>query len=167
MDEKDFAIFTHEYIHFLQAITTIYGLNQIHITVEYFRDANNVIYRQPNPGTFSVPIEPDISRENNVYYNWRIFELTQGDHIDYHPATLTKAPEIIEEQINSKCPVQSIHSVILHFKGSSGQDEMYSFGAVCIMESMAYMLEKYLSPTGFAQSPNLPYNSAMLVGKNG
>ena len=28
---RDFSIFLHEYIHFIQDVTTVYGLNNIHV----------------------------------------------------------------------------------------------------------------------------------------
>jgi len=165
MKESDAAVFIHEYIHFLQAITTIYGLNQLHITVEYFRDANNVIYSCPKPGPFQVPINPEITRGKNVYFNFAIFSRTKGDTQDFDNVTLTKEPEIFKEEIDPTCAVPFIHSIVLSFRNAATGEGLYSFGAACIMESMAYMLEQYISPNGYEKSPDLPYNSAMLVAK--
>lgn len=164
MSESDFAIFIHEYIHFLQAITTFYGLNHIHITVEYFKKALNTIY--PTNGQFKVPIPPDILPQDNVFFNWRIFKLTQGDHIDsISNVKEIKAIDPTEDEIDDKCVVSKIRSVLLTVEDSNGEENPYTFGAVCIMESMAYMLEQYLSPEGVEKSPDLPYNSAMLVAQ--
>lgn len=164
MSHSDFSVFIHEYIHFLQAITTFYGLNHIHITVEYFKKVLNIIY--PTDNRFKVPIPPDIFPKDNVYFNWRIFKLTQGDHDDsISNVKIIKAIDPIEEEIDDKCDVQKIRSVMLTVEDFNGEENSYIFGAVCIMESMAYMLEQYLSPKGVQKSPDLPYNSAMLVAQ--
>ena len=105
VSHSDFSVFIHEYIHFLQAITTFYGLNHIHITVEYFKKVLNIIY--PTDNQFKVPIPPDIFPKDNVYFNWRIFKLTQGDHDDsISNVKIIKAIDPIEDEIDDKCVVQ-------------------------------------------------------------
>lgn len=44
MADEDFAIFFHEYIHFLQDITSFYGYMEIYSHGEYMRRAINEIY---------------------------------------------------------------------------------------------------------------------------
>ena len=164
VSHSDFSVFIHEYIHFLQAITTFYGLNHIHITVEYFKKVLNIIY--PTDNQFKVPNPPDIFPQDNVYFNWRIFKLTQGDDADsISNVKIIKAIDPIEDEIDDKCVVQKIRNVMLTVEDFNGEENPYIFGAVCIMESMAYMLEQYLSPKGVQKSPDLPYNSAMLVAQ--
>lgn len=165
LDEPNAAVFIHEYIHFLQSITSIYGLNQIHIMVEYFRYANNQIYLQQRPGFFKVPIEPDEIKCCNVFYNWRIFSLTQGDSQDCDKV-ISVIPEITQDEVSDKCSIHQIDTIVLTVKTQDGKDELYSFGAVCIMESMAYILERMISPKGTTKSADLPYNSAFLVAKD-
>ena len=77
--EKDLSIFFHEYIHFIQDISTYYGLNNIHATVEYFKYANMVV--RGTEGYFKIPIEPDANAENNVGLNKYINNITYGDTV--------------------------------------------------------------------------------------
>lgn len=163
MEERDAAVFIHEYIHFLQAVSTIYGLNQIHITVEYIRDAINWIYSHPRPSSFKVPIKPQEMRCKNVYYNWRIFKLTQGDSSDWNNISSITAAVPIQEEIAKNCKIPTINSIMMSFHDNEDNEEYYIFGSTCIMESMAYMLEKYISPKGYIKSSDLPYNSALLL----
>lgn len=53
MADEDFAIFFHEYIHFLQDITSFYGYMGIYSHGEYIRRAINDIYNGSNQ--FDVP----------------------------------------------------------------------------------------------------------------
>lgn len=65
----DEALFTyfHEYIHFLQDLTTTSGLYNIFVLDEYLKYAVNYIYGLPK-GTFKVPI-PVVKLGNNVFNN--------------------------------------------------------------------------------------------------
>ena len=76
--DYDFSIFLHEYIHFIQDITTFYGLNNTHTTVEYLRYANNHVV-QTLKSDFKVPIEPDPYNKDNVFLNSFLIKLTFGD----------------------------------------------------------------------------------------
>ena len=62
------STFLHEYIHFLQDITTIQGLNNIFIRGEYIRYVSKLIKQQPSADVH-VPISP-LSLGSNVDQNW-------------------------------------------------------------------------------------------------
>lgn len=46
LSEKDFSLFFHEYIHFLQDITTTYGLTTCYAYGEYVQSVVNDIYEK-------------------------------------------------------------------------------------------------------------------------
>ena len=54
-DEKWISIFTHEYIHFLQDISTYVGLNNAYVYSEHIHGLVNCIYQHPK-GNLSVPV---------------------------------------------------------------------------------------------------------------
>ena len=54
-DEKWISIFTHEYIHFLQDISTYVGLNNAYVYSEHIHGLVNCIY-QHSKGNLSVPV---------------------------------------------------------------------------------------------------------------
>ena len=76
MADEDFAIFFHEYIHFLQDITSFYGYMGIYSHGEYMRRAINDIY--VGPRRFNVPLEFE-ERGDFVAINKRIASLSLGD----------------------------------------------------------------------------------------
>lgn len=65
ISDKAFSILFHEYIHFLQDITTFYGLNNTHVTVEYLKYCNNFVV-SGSAKQFEVPINPDPTNSDNV-----------------------------------------------------------------------------------------------------
>lgn len=57
MEERDFAVFFHEYVHFLQDITSFYGYMGIYSHGEYMRRVINDLYAMPQSVTFSLDIK--------------------------------------------------------------------------------------------------------------
>ena len=53
--EKWISVFTHEYIHFLQDITTFVGLNNAFVYSEHIHGLVNGIYQHPK-GNLAVPV---------------------------------------------------------------------------------------------------------------
>ena len=78
LSDFDFSVFFHEYIHYLQDITTFYGLSNIHATVEYLRFANNFIVKS-TAKDFVIPVEPDPTNSDNVLLNGYLCKVTYGD----------------------------------------------------------------------------------------
>lgn len=54
-DDKELGTFFHEYIHFLQDITTFYGLNNIYAFTEYLHYGVNQCYKNEDK-QITVPI---------------------------------------------------------------------------------------------------------------
>lgn len=54
LSERDFSLFFHEYIHFLQDITTTYGLTTCYVYGEYIQSVVNDIYEKGQQ-VFEVP----------------------------------------------------------------------------------------------------------------
>ncbi len=60
------AIYLHEYIHFLQDISTTYGYTNISRVVDYMKYVNESA-RNGTTRTFSVPVTPRPSPYNEVF----------------------------------------------------------------------------------------------------
>jgi len=87
----DEALFTyfHEYIHYLQDLTTTSGLYNIFVLDEYLKYAVNYIYSLPK-GAFNVPI-PITNSGNNVFNNITVLAETCNSNNklnEYQEATL-------------------------------------------------------------------------------
>lgn len=153
---KDMTVLFHEYIHFLQDFTTYYGLNSIYAYSEYLHSVTNRIYAIK---TSDFPV-PFVITDNtdNVLLNRQIQNFTQGDTAEsVGPYKVTDIDEG-RDQLLSNPYIQELESIIINPEG-----DFRSFGAIAIMESMAYIMERLCSPTGYEKSPDFPYRAAELV----
>ena len=57
INERDSSIFAHEYIHFLQDISTYYGLANLCIVVDYVKYCCHQVIQNQAP-TFNIQIFP-------------------------------------------------------------------------------------------------------------
>lgn len=158
--DKDFSVFLHEYIHFLQDVTTIYGLNNMYVYSEYIRYSTNKIYSSQNK-QIKVPILPNPSNEGNVYLNKLINDLTFGDSFTIPKIKDITKIKIISDPITiSKSPIKEIKSVLLTIIDEKDNEYPAVFGALSIMENMAYLMEQFICPD-YSYSSDFPYSIAV------
>lgn len=158
LNVNDFSTLMHEYVHFIQDITTIYGLGNIYNSVQYIKYATNIIYQSGE--TFNVPIKPDNENQNGSLINFANYlqGKTEGDYKKYNGQLFKIEKKNIP--LNKHLNIKSLptYNLKINDKGAI----TYRFGAICIMESMAYLLEECLSGVD-ARLPDYPYNSAKQV----
>ena len=96
MSPKDFSVFVHEYIHFIQDFTTEAGCRRIYVYGEYIRQCVSQITK--GGGTFIVPISiPEL--ENNVLPNISLLNKVEGD--DKHKTRVTISQiETMHEEVH-------------------------------------------------------------------
>jgi hypothetical protein len=163
LSDEAFAILAHEYSHFIQDITTIHGLNNIFSIIQYIKFATNEIYKTPNE--FIVPIVPNYKKiEDFVYFNNRICEISYGDSDSYDNIEIIDYKSITLP-VDKQCAVQEMQMIEINVRIDDSYDDKYIFGACCIYESMAYILEKNMAQFGFVEAPDLPYNSAIKIAE--
>lgn len=128
--DMDFSVYLHEYIHFIQDTTTIYGLNNMFVYSEYLRFAIDQVYSSKNK-RFDIPILPTDDNKENVYLNMKIQNLTNGDSSE-----IRKVKAIISINIESEptgvigSSVDSIESVFVECIDDKDNDYFLSFGAL-------------------------------------
>lgn len=155
--DMDFSIYLHEYIHFIQDTTTIYGLNNMYVYSEYIRFAINSAYNSKNK-RFNIPILPTEDNKDNVYLNMKINNLTNGDSNEIKTIKDIISINIIDEPTGVLgSPVDNIESVVVQCIDDKGNDFILSFGALSIMENMAYLMEQ-MTCSDYAHSPDYPYS---------
>lgn len=163
LTKEDFAVFFHEYIHFIQDISTYYGLFNADAVCSYMRFANNHVINNGSKH-FNVPIEPDPNNIDFVFLKNTIIKITYGDVAS---SSVSKIIDIHESKLPlnlPNCTIAHLDVFDIEFTNANGEDNFYTFGAGCIMESMAYTLEM-LTCKGHSKSPDLPYTSAELVAQ--
>lgn len=156
LSPADRCILFHEYIHFLQDITTYYGLSAIYAHGEYIRGVVTRIYKAQKP-SFIVPFEI-FDNNDNVLLNRQLANLTQGDDTTISNLKIAKIEESEDEITIPNKYMDRIPSIILYT-----DDSMMIFGAIAIMENMAYLFERLCEPSHYKKSPDYPYRAAELV----
>lgn len=156
LSEKDVSVFTHEYIHFLQDISTYVGLNNAYVYSEQIHGMVNYVYKHPY-GPIKIPI--------NLPYNFGNIDLNKfvnincfGDFEEQEEFFLKKI-KIKELKVDYQNDyVRKLQQIYL----IPTRGKKVVFGARAIMESMAYIIETLIT-RGFTTPPDFPYLSAEKV----
>lgn len=154
MNEKDFAIFFHEYIHFIQDITSFFGYFGIYSHGEYIRRVVNDIYITDNP--ILLPIELE-DKGDFVLLNKKLAELSLGDKGNRNHVYIK------DTFIESFSLSDTFELPELHVKAIvDREEEEIIVGAYAIRENMAYLLEKKCT-TKYMRSAEFPYQIVELL----
>lgn len=167
LDCRDISIETeatlfHEYIHFLQDITSTFGFMNISNVVDYMKYCNTKILDNKDV-KFKVPIVPEISQKFYSKENWELRKIYIGDGKGYNDISsiISVAPKKVEVELNGD--IVSIEQLQIIYIDSNGHELKYLIGEYCISESMAYTMEQILYP-GVLETPNkLPYESIKMI----
>lgn len=159
LSEIDIALFFHEYIHYLQDITTTYGFMNLASEVDLIKQINLKI-RTSEEEDFKVPYKTD-ETDGNVYWNelYNKIVIGGGEHLN-NLTDINIGTEKIKIDFPSN-PVE-IDRVILNCK-TNNRDVKYYFGSYCISETMAYELEQYVYPNVLPAPPTFPYKTGRVI----
>lgn len=158
LSEKDFSLFFHEYIHFLQDITTTYGLTTCYAYGEYVQSVVNDIYAK-GKAAFEVPYIYDDNKDN-IRLNEQVQCVTLGDW-NTNIKTLDNVKvfsDDFELEFGKEQNLPSIPTVCIQ----ANENDFISFGASAIKESIAYIMERCCCKE-YEKSDDFPYSSAEKV----
>lgn len=162
-DVSQKSTFLHEYIHFLQDITTIQGFNNLFIKGEYFRYINHKIQQFASRKIY-VPINP-LDANKNVDQNWvaRICTMGESKPVEsvkaYHPK---HELDLVDYNDGKIVP---LNVVKLKCNDKYGNLEEITFGTLHILEGMAKLIQEFVYPTEERTSPYNPYYIACDVAE--
>lgn len=157
------STFLHEYIHFLQDITTIQGFNNFFVFGEYFRYVNRKI-KQSTKKEVYVPIRP-FEADTNVNQNWKVYENIFGTDepvdivIAYKPSHVL---DLVDYNNGRKIPLNVVNLICCDMWGNYKE---IRFGSLHILEGMAKLIEELVYPTEEKTSPYNPYYIACDVAE--
>lgn len=77
LSDNDSAAYLHEYIHFLQDISTSFGFMNIASVVDYIRYVNDTVINDGRT-QFKVPVFPIANNSDNVFYNLELRKIYLG-----------------------------------------------------------------------------------------
>ena len=156
-DDKTRCAFLHEYIHFLQDISTVAGLYNIYVMGECLQDRVTRVYKMTTDKV-KVPI-PLVPGSNNVLNNHNVLNAVEGTINLYgtniNTLQITGKATVTNQKSNLNGTVITTHEVRVPYTGGS-----FLLGNYHISESMAYLgeLVMYGSLGVVAPSPNYPYD---------
>lgn len=156
------ATYLHEYIHFLQDISSTYGLMNICSIVDYIKLTNsNTLSKKLNE--VIVPFEPEALEENDVKANWQLKRIYLGGGNGLNDVnTVNSICKCIEPVSSNKGQI-NVEKVVIDFIDSKGNSYKYTVGAYCVCESMAYEIEKILYPYVLPKPAKMPYESVRIM----
>jgi hypothetical protein len=154
--QKYFSTFLHEYIHFLQDVTTPSGLMSASFYIDFIKDVNWTIRNDGKP-EFQVPVE--ISNENNIEANMKLRSLYRGeidgsDLAKYDNYTIENEV-IVDKEGNEKKPKKFR---VYYYDLKTRERKNFFFGYACLKEYVAHTIQNIFIPS--AEHPDIPYQIA-------
>lgn len=149
------STFLHEYIHFLQDITTIQGLNNMFIIGEYLRYVTNFVTQQKD-ADIQLPINP-FSADNNVDQNWLARKFTMGKNDSVEKIISYKKVQLIKLKDANSGKLIPVNGIMVRCVDGKMQITDILFGTLQIMEGMAKLIQEEIYPTAIRNSPYNPY----------
>jgi len=159
MSDEDYSVLAHEYIHFLQDISTTYGASNAYALSEFIKSAAEAIRQSPD-GSIKVPYAPEPAADN-VFANFYVRSFTYGSYEEIDEIVEILELRNLKEELESS-DLNSIPEIQIDVVDGTGTEQTITFGACAVMESMAYMMERYIAPIQ-TLAPDFPYSIAEKV----
>jgi|GEM_PF-5098845 len=162
---EGFSTYIHEYIHYIQDITTVYPL------LAFFRQADMLNHIARDIEVLSTPIGFPLvlskTSEENIakHFDWMYFQ--RGGYLRFPREDEDVASYKPCKYIPSIIKLRNIYDANLSpakrydflCQNKAGEQNTYSLGANCIIEGMASISEKIIGHTT-PSSPFIPYSIA-------
>jgi hypothetical protein len=162
LERHKLSTFFHEYIHFVQDITTSYGLLNASIVANRLRYYTNE-FRNSSSNTVAVPIPK--SGIANVKDHYELQNIYLGVGVTSHSNKKPIITGVSYENTTIIHPVSKkfIKEIVVNFT-SAETNYFFRFGALCLLENMAHIMQSKFFPE--VDHPDLPYRGAELVANH-
>src|SRR6185312_11039505 len=149
------STFLHEYIHFLQEITTISGVHLLGLNIDFLKNVIGEV-RHDGQATFKVPFE--YSNKYNAIANQELIKIYKGDNksVDYALYAYYSKEDVVVQDKDGRELKPGKYFVYYNGKGG-GQDKIH-FGSVCLKEFVTHTLQSKFDPT--LTHSDVPYTIA-------
>jgi len=160
---EEMATFVHEYIHFLQDISTVAGgMNYNHkaklLQLHFSMFQKNAVV--------NLPVDLEDCGVDNVYAQTELLSFYEGDALEkkiHHINKVTCEKEELMTEIlrseSSTYPGGDIYQICIYYNDS---DMPTVFGSYYVKESMAYLIERYLFGAE-ERKKEFPYNACEMI----
>ncbi len=162
LSRTELATFVHEYTHFLQDFTTVIGLQNIFVLIEWLRLYVTKTYKHrklPIPAKFrNQAIEANTTLTNAAYGSAPHPDLDQISHLQ-NISLVQTIPENIIRNYPDLSTFRALKAEAFTPNGSSYNIEI---GTLAVMESMSHLAEGLMG-LPVTNSPDYPYNTIRLL----
>ena len=154
------ALFLHEYIHYLQDLTTIAGYSKICVVVDNMNWASKCIKKKK----IHVPLDPFSVTDYYLDINAQHLKTSIGNGRIKNDPKIHNISDFDTYEKNMLIPkgmaIDSKIDAVLTFTDSYGQEFKYHVGEYAISECQAYMVEQHIYPNTIKPqnpAPDCPY----------
>lgn len=156
-----FAVFFHEYVHYLQDVTTLYGLMNLSVTTYFVRSVAHKVVGM-SEGEFDVPQEIEDDDRDFGFCNLCLRKYYVGSSINpKHQIVEVLNYEVLTDTIKGQ-PLDYVK--VEYIDVTTGKNHSCIFGGNILTEGMAYMTERRCYQSVFADNgceypdtPDYPY----------
>lgn len=163
LDERTEAFFLHEYIHYLQDLTTISGYARIETIVDQVKW---VVSDASGKKNIKIPYNPDAYWAYSMKPNAACLRVSKGEMKKKTNANADvkygspKDFKLEDERVpikNGKYIRVRVNATFV-FEDVEHNEYKYKIGEMAISESMAYIIENHIYPGVLACGTDFPYN---------
>lgn len=156
MSTTDQGVFLHEYIHFLQNISTPWGMFAANVQNRCFVEfVEEIETKQRLP----IPYRPSYSEETQLQIDWMNCSMgTKGLDAPFKIDRNAKIPIKVADRTEFPTPM---HDVYLGLTGIHGESVSIRLGASIVKEGMAAMFQSLIDAK--ATHPDVPYNVIQIL----
>lgn len=162
IQRQHFSTFFHEYIHFIQDVTTTFGLINTTIVADRLKYYNNEFI---NHSATNIAVPLPLHNHNTVAANYELQNIYLGVGVTKHSdkiPTIEKV-SIVDTTLKLGHPFNKFVQEIIVDYDFSGSKFQFRFGALCLLENMAHIIQCKFFPE--VQHPDIPYRTAELIAK--
>lgn len=141
MSVKEYGIFLHEYIHYMQHLITLFGINRCKMFNIVFGQCIQYVM---NKQTVRIPIKLSTIDVNYHEYETHIRKTFGIQHYSKHYIDEVEVND--NEIIVSKLENRSVRIGIYDFQNNEALDNEIEFGYWGIIESMAHLVQQMIEP---------------------
>lgn len=155
VSKRDYASFIHEYIHYLQQITTPYGLK----TNWYFLNSL-LLYRGyvDSNTTLSLPV-PDEANEAEAEFRKELH--AKAGNNSYQDAIVDAVNVDLSDIETARINDTAVNIGVYDFTLQRALNNGFNFGYACVMESMAHLVQSLFNSELYHSE--VPYQAAQLI----
>ncbi|HSC54274.1 MAG TPA: hypothetical protein VLC98_11650 [Phnomibacter sp.] len=160
---KFISTYFHEYFHYLQDLTTSFGLNSAWNT--YDRTIRLIKHVQGIEGDIELPIKDDIIKELDKNYNvyCQILASKKPTKIITDKFSIKKIELTTQRKLEGVIPDEANQFVNMELVDDLGVEADFWFGGMAVIETMTYLIQSRFFDT--SHSPTFPYKAAIIVAE--